>query len=197
MATTTAARPLKEIAASAEIVVEGTIVGVRYDLVRDAPPFMGLPFTAYTLDVTEALRGAPGNEIDLVYAGGSFDGVQWATIAGAPQFEIGEHVLVHATDDGKGGYRMVSWTLGILRRVEDSGGREVAVDGRGRPLAAVACDTAPSWVLPPPPASRADDDSAPPEPPPANLADSAVSWSEAVETVRACISANPYAGGIR
>jgi hypothetical protein len=171
----------------AEVIVEGTIVAVQYDVRRtvtlNAP--VELPFTAWSLDVTDAIRGEPGNQIDLTYVGGSLDGVNWMTLASAPHFEIGERVVVYGVSDGHGTYRMIDWEVGILRQRVAGTGAVVTLAGSGAPIASLSCDLLPTYVSVAVPEPVADDGAVESDADPLDLA---LSWSDALAAVTTCAS---------
>ncbi len=68
-------------------------------------------WTTTTLDVTESWKGATGTSVSLRELGGEV-GTVGMRVAGAPQYKVGEDVLVFLTKDAQGFWRTLGWTQG-------------------------------------------------------------------------------------
>ncbi|MEM1348706.1 MAG: hypothetical protein AAGI01_09140 [Myxococcota bacterium] len=87
LATTLARLDLEALTAQSELVVHGTVT-------RLAPEVRGgRVFTNITLEVTEALKGTPGDSVTFTQLGGRTRNLA-TRVAGMPDFRLGEEVLV-------------------------------------------------------------------------------------------------------
>ena len=110
-------RPDEALADRAELVVVGTV------LTRGGAP--GLMATDYRLRVDEVLAGTAGSELRVRVSGGG-DGPQRRKIWGAPQFRVGERVLLFLASGPDGTWRVPQLFLGAFHQVK-VGDRTLAV----------------------------------------------------------------------
>lgn len=91
-ATTVVAQSFESICHAADMVFVGTVNRIES---RWAAPEQGTIETVVTFSDLLPLFGVDGNEVELTFAGGAVDGMR-EEIAGVPQFEVGDRVVVFA-----------------------------------------------------------------------------------------------------
>ncbi|HEX7023166.1 MAG TPA: hypothetical protein VF171_09940 [Trueperaceae bacterium] len=130
-ATSYRALDLPQLAARADVAFFGTVrkVGV----VEQG----GQPWTRVTFRVDEALLGEPGDDIELLFYGGSLPTGESLSVVGMPQFQAGEQVLILAYDtpyySPVVGFSQGLWRL-TERGLEDDRGRVLSLDEEGKLL---------------------------------------------------------------
>jgi len=116
-----------------EIVVDGEVTGVRAELAE----YQGRPlvYTFVTIRVLDALKGEPGETIEMRMLGGTV-GEFTMQVSGVPKFDAGERNLFFIAGNGSAFCPLVAVPHGyypIVRRPSD--GVEVVLRSNGEPLA--------------------------------------------------------------
>lgn len=121
LSTTVLRFSLDELAERADLIVHGTCADVRG---RETPDGV---VTDVTLQVTRALKGsAPGETLKFTTYGGATES-RGTFIAGSPQFEKGEELVLFLDRPNRVGYRMaIGMSQGKYTVHEDASGRKVA-----------------------------------------------------------------------
>lgn len=110
---------LEQLTHGSETVVHGQVVKTwtAWDPGRTAI------WTHYEIQVAEAWKGVPGHSVVISEPGGELDGLRMA-VPGAPQYHVGEQVVVFAVRTPVGYLRTCGWGQGRYL---------VSADGRVRP----------------------------------------------------------------
>jgi hypothetical protein len=113
------------LARSADVVARGTVSATRPVLSGDGRRI----FTLVTLDVAEAWKGAPPQQLQIRVHGGTYDGIG-QTVQGEAHFEPGEEVVVFlqriGPQQGPPLFRVDGMAQGKLTVVVDPGRGAVA-----------------------------------------------------------------------
>jgi hypothetical protein len=126
----------EELVSKAEIVVDGEVAAVRTEL----SSYQGRPlvYTFVTIRVLDALKGAPGANIEMRMLGGTVGDVT-LHVSGVPKFQPGERNLFFIEGNGVNFCPLVAVPHGfypIKERASD--GATVVTRSNGEPLADVA-----------------------------------------------------------
>lgn len=120
LATTVLRFSLEELVERADVIVHGTCTDVRG---RETPDGV---VTDVTIQVGKALKGAPVETLTFTTYGGATES-RGTFIAGSPQFEKGEELLLFLDRPNRVGYRMaIGMSQGKYTVSEDASGRKVA-----------------------------------------------------------------------
>jgi len=122
----------EQLVSTAEIVVDGEVTDVRSEL----SSFRGRPlvYTYVTIRVLDALKGGPGESIELRMLGGTVGDVT-LHVSGVPKFRVGERNLFFIEGNGTNFCPLVAVTHGFYPVAErDSDGAEVVLRSNGEPL---------------------------------------------------------------
>lgn len=120
LATTVLRFSLEELVERSEVIVHGTCTDVRG---RETPDGV---VTDVTLRVTTALKGAPGEALAFTTYGGA-TAARGTFIAGSPQFEKGEELIIFLDRPNRVGYRLaIGMSQGKYTIHEDATGRKLA-----------------------------------------------------------------------
>ena len=137
-ATETAAQSemtFSEVAGRAELIAVGAVAGITHtwDADREAP------FTDVIFTEVEVLKGATtDSELTLRFLGGPAPDGYFLSVAGMPQFAVGERAVVFVAGNGAQVCPLVGWTAGLYRLLFDAGQDVFTVaDHAGRPLLAI------------------------------------------------------------
>ena len=126
----------EQLVSTAEVVIDGEVTGVRTEL----SSYQGRPlvYTFVAIRVLDALKGAPGETIELRMLGGTVGDVT-LHVSGVPKFRAGERHLLFVEGNGANFCPLVAVPHGyypIARRGSD--GAEVVLRSNGEPLVEVA-----------------------------------------------------------
>ena len=118
-ATTVPRLELTAIAHSAQLIVHGRIIShsSRWD---DTHQFI---WTHYVLEIKEALKGKRSTRMTIAEPGGSVGGTTM-TIAGAPEYQDGEEVIVFLERTPIGYWRCYGWGQGKYTVTRSANGKE-------------------------------------------------------------------------
>lgn len=120
LSTTVLRFSLDELVERADLIVHGTCGEVRG---RETPDGV---VTDVTIHVTRALKGSAGETLQFTTYGGATES-RGTFIAGSPQFEKGEELLLFLDRPNRVGYRMaIGMSQGKYTVHEDASGRKVA-----------------------------------------------------------------------
>ena len=119
-ATTMLPRSVEDLARASAHVVRATTISTHaaWDAQRRI-------VTTVRLRAIESLSGriAAGTEFEVQHLGGIVDGIEM-TVIGAPEFPIGEEVVLFLAPNGRGSLETVSLAQGKLEVIRDAAGRE-------------------------------------------------------------------------
>lgn len=126
----------EQLVSTAEVVVDGEVTGVRAEL----SSYEGRPlvYTFVTIRVLDALKGTPGETIDMRMLGGTVGDVT-LQVSGVPKFRVGERNLFFIEGNGVNFCPLVAVPHGyypVEERASD--GATVVLRSNGEPLADVA-----------------------------------------------------------
>jgi hypothetical protein len=101
--------PIDDMAYVADAIVLGRVdrVSVRLELSGSEP----MPWTVSTIRVERWLHGSGGAEVKIEELGGDFQGTE-VRVAGTPEYQAGERVLVFLRRDDAGRYRTYGMAQG-------------------------------------------------------------------------------------
>lgn len=126
----------EQLVATAEVVVDGEVTGVRSELSdHEGRPLVN---TFVTIRVIDTLKGTPGGTIELRMLGGTVGDVT-LHVSGVPKFKAGERNLFFIEGNGVNFCPLVAVPHGyypITERASD--GATVVLRSNGEPLADVA-----------------------------------------------------------
>lgn len=120
---------LGELARDARAIVRGRVVAIDAQWTPDHRTIE----TLVTLEVESYLKGALGETVQLRVPGGTFGRFR-SVVVGAPQFEIGERVVVFLGARGPSVAYVLGFNQGVFRVVESGAGSSVRGDSSRRPL---------------------------------------------------------------
>jgi len=127
-ATTVVAKDLGDLCAEADMIFVGKVVSVTS---RWADERKQAIETLVDFSVLEPIYGVTTSAVQLSFSGGEVDGLK-EVVAGAPQFQPGEEVLIFASKE-----RWISPIIGFHQgcfRVVDSDGGKRVLDAEGHPV---------------------------------------------------------------
>jgi hypothetical protein len=144
-ATTVPEMSFEEVVASSAAIVHGKVVRswTSWDPERTAI------WTHYAIQVKTQLKGGPGTVVTISEPGGELDG-KHMLIAGAPRYEVGEEVVVFASETPIGYLRTCGWGQGKFEVRRTAPGERAVVRASPlgvRLLAAKDGDSAPAAAL--------------------------------------------------
>jgi hypothetical protein len=122
----------EQLVSTAEVVVDGEVTGVRSEL----SSFEGRPlvYTYVSIRVLDALKGAPGETVELRMLGGTVGDVT-LQVSGVPKFKVGERNLFFIEGNGVNFCPLVAVPHGFYPIAErESDGAEVVLRSNGQPL---------------------------------------------------------------
>ena len=90
-ATTATEMSLEEVASASDLVVRGSIVEI--EVMPSGPDGREGIYTRATVEVHDALRGAPSSTLSVYIPGGRY-GRFLRVVVGEPTFEVGQHLLL-------------------------------------------------------------------------------------------------------
>ena len=112
---------LDELAAEAELVVHARVAHVD---TRQARGTLRVE-RVVTLDVLRALKGSPGETLQLVLSGGTF-GRYRTVVPGVPEVSEGEEAVIFLRSSPSGATHLVGFSQGVLRlRVDPATGQRI------------------------------------------------------------------------
>lgn len=120
LASTHSRRSLPEMLETSKLVFDGTVIGVEHrnsDVV--APGDRALPHTFVTFRIESLVKGssADGNTITLRFLGGPDGTGRVMTVAGLPQFRVGDRDVLFVKQEGDKLCPIVDWEHGRMRIV--------------------------------------------------------------------------------
>ncbi len=120
LSTTVLRFSLEELIERADLIVHGTCTDVRG---RETPDGV---VTDVTIRVAQALKGSAGETLEFTTYGGATE-TRGTFIAGSPQFEKGEELVLFLDRPNRVGYRLaIGMSQGKYTVREDASGRKVA-----------------------------------------------------------------------
>jgi hypothetical protein len=122
----------EQLVSTAEVVVDGEVTGVRSEL----SSFEGRPlvYTYVSIRVLDALKGTPGETVELRMLGGTVGDVT-LQVSGVPKFQVGERNLFFIEGNGVNFCPLVAVPHGFYPIAErESDGAEVVLRSNGQPL---------------------------------------------------------------
>jgi hypothetical protein len=122
----------EQLVSMADVVVDGEVTGVRSEL----SSFEGRPlvYTFVSIRVLDALKGTPGEAVELRMLGGTAGDVT-LQVSGVPKFQVGERNLFFIEGNGVNFCPLVAVPHGFYPIAErESDGAEVVLRSNGEPL---------------------------------------------------------------
>ena len=134
-ATTVVPPTFDQLVVDAELIFEGTVIGVRSEWTGT-----GLErhiMTHVTFTIEDAIKGAPGKSYTIQMLGGTVDG-ETMEVAEAPRFKAGDRDILFVEHNGTQFIPLVGIMHGRFHVQTDAGGRDVVAKDNGAFVADVA-----------------------------------------------------------